>query len=282
MSPKTPAVQPVEETELGQVVHGLHGNPHGVLGPHPHDGAVTVRVLKPLASEVEVRWDGGSASLTHEHEGIWVGVIPLPDVPDYRVASSYAGDPIVLDDPYRFLPTLGDMDLHLINEGRHEQLWEVLGAHVRHYPGALEPVSGTSFAVWAPSARAVRIKADFNSWDGREHPMRQLGSSGVWELFVPGVRSGTAYKFVILGPDGEWREKADPMAAWAEKPADTASKIFETTYEWGDDAWLAERAKSSPVDAPMSVYEMHLGSWTCCLAGRASIQAASFHSYVDS
>jgi 1,4-alpha-glucan branching enzyme len=257
----TPAVLPVSEAELQQVVRGEHGNPHRVLGPHPHDGAVTVRVLKPLASRVEVRWDGGSAELTHEHEGIWVGIVPLPDVPDYRVAASYDADPIVLDDPYRFLPTLGDMDLHLINEGRHEQLWEVLGAHVRHYPGALEPVTGTSFAVWAPSARAVRIKADFNSWDGREHPMRQLGTSGVWELFVPGVRGGAAYKFVILGPDGEWREKADPMAAWAEVPADTASRIFETTYEWGDDEWLAARAGSSPVDRPMSVYEMHLGSW---------------------
>jgi 1,4-alpha-glucan branching enzyme len=261
MTPQARAVQPVAETELGQVVHGRHGNPHGVLGPHPYDGGVTVRVLKPLASGVEVRWDGGAVALTHEHEGIWVGVLPLADVPDYRVASSYGADPIVLDDPYRFLPTLGEMDLHLINEGRHEQLWEVLGANVQHYPGALEPVTGTSFAVWAPSARAVRIKADFNSWDGREHPMRQLGTSGVWELFVPGVGSGAAYKFVILGPDGEWREKADPMAAWAEVPADTASKIFETSYEWNDDAWLAARAQSSPVNGPMSVYEMHLASW---------------------
>ncbi|KQW52582.1 glycogen branching protein [Nocardioides sp. Root1257] len=260
-TPAGPAIQPVSATELDQVVRGEHGNPHGVLGPHPHEGAVTVRVLRPLASSVEVRWDGGSVDLSHEHEGIWVGVVPLPDVPDYRVATSYGAEPVVLDDPYRFLPTLGEVDLHLINEGRHEQLWEVLGARVRHYPGALEPVTGTSFAVWAPSARAVRIKADFNSWDGREHPMRQLGTSGVWELFVPGVRSGAAYKFVILGPDGEWREKADPMAAWAEKPADTASRIFESDYDWGDADWLAERAKGSPVNGPMSVYEMHLGSW---------------------
>ena len=257
----TPEVQPISTTELQQVVRGEHGNPHHVLGPHPHDGAVTVRVFKPLASRVEVRWDGGAIELTHELEGIWVGIVPLPDVPDYRIATSYGADPIVLDDPYRFLPTLGDMDLHLINEGRHEQLWEVLGARVHHYPGALEPVTGTSFAVWAPSARAVRLKADFNSWDGREHPMRQLGSSGVWELFLPDVRSGTAYKYVILGPDGEWREKADPMAAWAEVPADTASKVFESSYEWKDDAWLAARAQSSPVNGPMSVYEMHLGSW---------------------
>ena len=251
----------VDAAELTQVVRGEHGNPHGVLGPHPHDGGVTVRALKPLASRVVARWDGGEAELTHEHEGIWAGVIPLPDVPDYRLAVSYGPDEQVVDDPYRFLPTLGEMDLHLINEGRHEQLWDVLGARVHHYPGALEPVTGTSFAVWAPNARAVRVKADFNNWDGREHPMRQLGSSGVWELFVPDVGAGTSYKYVILGPDGQWREKADPMAFWAEKPADTASRVFESSYTWGDDAWLAARATKQPANEPMSVYEMHLGSW---------------------
>ncbi|WP_243060841.1 1,4-alpha-glucan branching protein GlgB [Nocardioides sp. SR21] len=251
----------VSTTELGQIANGEHGNPHGVLGPHPHDGAVTVRVLKPLAAKVAVRWDGGETDLTHEHDGVWVGVVPLPDVPDYRVAVTYGEHEQVVDDPYRFLPTLGEVDLHLINEGRHEQLWDVLGARVHHYPGALEPVTGTSFAVWAPSARAVRIKADFNSWDGREHPMRQLGTSGVWELFVPGVGSGTSYKYAVLGQDGEWREKADPMAAWAEKPADTASKVFESSYTWGDDEWLAERPSRQPVASPMSIYEMHLGSW---------------------
>ncbi|CAI9404812.1 1,4-alpha-glucan branching protein GlgB [Nocardioides sp. T2.26MG-1] len=262
----TPAVQPVSTAELHQIAHGEHGNPHGVLGPHPHDGAVTVRVLRPLATRVVVRWSDGSgtsgeAELSHEHEGVWAGVIPLPDVPDYRVAVSYGSDEIVVDDPYRFLPTLGEMDLHLINEGRHELLWQVLGARVHHYPSALGEITGTSFAVWAPSARAIRVKADFNSWDGREHPMRQLGTSGVWELFVPGVGAGTAYKYVILGPDGQWREKADPMAQWAERPADTASKVFESGYSWGDDAWLEQRATRQPVASPMSVYEMHLASW---------------------
>ncbi|MFC7493661.1 MULTISPECIES: 1,4-alpha-glucan branching protein GlgB [unclassified Nocardioides] len=266
MTTDTPDTLQVGTAELHQIAHGEHGNPHGVLGPHPHDGGVTVRVLRPLASQVAVRWggesgSGGEAELTHEHEGIWVGVIPLPDVPDYRVAATYGDHEVVHDDPYRFLPTLGEVDLHLINEGRHEQLWEVLGARVHHYPGALEPVHGTSFAVWAPSARAVRVKADFNSWDGREHPMRQLGTSGVWELFVPNVGSGTSYKFVILGPDGEWREKADPMAFWAERPADTASRVFESAYDWGDQAWIDARADRSPVSEPMSIYEMHLGSW---------------------
>jgi 1,4-alpha-glucan branching enzyme len=264
MSPKptqTPTAKAVDVDELDRLVRGEHGDPHTVLGPHPHEGAITVRVLKPLATRVAIRHSGGDTELTHEHEGVWVGVLALPDVPDYRVAVTYGGDELVLDDPYRFLPTLGEIDLHLINEGRHEQLWEALGARVHHYPGALEPVTGTAFAVWAPSARAIRVKADFNDWDGREHPMRQLGTSGVWELFMPNVGSGTAYKYAILGPDGEWREKADPMAAWAEVPADTASKVYETSYTWGDDEWIASRPSKQPVASPMSVYEMHLASW---------------------
>ena len=114
------------------------------------------------------------------------------------------------------------MDLHLINEGRHEQLWDVLGAHVRRYESPTGDVTGTSFAVWAPHARGVRVKGDFNSWDGREHPMRQMGVSGVWELFVPDVGAGTHYKYVILGADGEWREKADPMAAQTEVAPETS------------------------------------------------------------
>ena len=248
----------VSTHELDQVVNGEHGHPHHVLGPHVHEGGVTVRALKPLASSVTVVHAGGETPLTHEHAGIWVGRLDVADVPDYRLAVVYDGPATTLDDPYRFLPTLGATDLHLINEGRHENLWEVLGARVHRYAGG---VTGTSFAVWAPSARGVRLKSDFNSWDGREHPMRQLGTSGVWELFVPDVGSGTRYKFAILGADGEWREKADPMAFHTEVPPLTSSVVFESSYTWGDDAWMEARPAKQPVSAPMSVYELHLGSW---------------------
>lgn len=262
----TPTIKPVPVEELDQIVRGEHGHPHAVLGAHPHEGGVTVRVLKPLASRVAVlHGSAGSRAeteLTHEHEGIWVGVLPVAEVPDYRISVAYDGEPTVLDDPYRFLPTLGEVDLHLINEGRHEQLWDVLGAHVHHYETPLgETITGTSFAVWAPSARGVRVKASFNSWDGREHPMRQLGTSGVWELFVPGVGNGTGYKFLILGGDGEWREKADPMAFHTEVPPATSSVVFESSYTWGDEEWMTSRAGRQPVDEAMSVYEVHLGSW---------------------
>ena len=190
-------------------------------------------------------------------------MLPGADVPDYRLEVTYDdGHPHAVDDPYRFLPTLGEMDLHLINEGRHELLWTVLGARVHHYDTPFgDTISGTSFAVWAPAARAVRLKADFNSWDGREHPMRELGHSGVWELFVPGVGSGNAYKYVVLGADGQWREKADPMAAYAEVPPDTASKVFESSYEWGDGDWMTARPAKQHVHEPMSIYELHLASW---------------------
>ncbi|QBR91676.1 1,4-alpha-glucan branching protein GlgB [Nocardioides euryhalodurans] len=257
------AVLPVSHEELDLLVRGEHGHPHAVLGPHPHDGAVTVRVLKPLASSVVVAWGEERVSLDHEHEGVWVGVLPTTEVPGYRLEVSYDGGPTTLDDPYRFLPTLGEMDLHLINEGRHENLWDVLGARVHHYDGPLgDTVSGTAFAVWAPSARGVRVKGSFNSWDGREHPMRQLGQSGVWELFVPDTGSGTGYKFAILGADGQWREKADPMAFHTEVPPMTSSVVFESTYTWGDDEWMAARASGEPpVEHAMSTYEMHLGSW---------------------
>ena len=161
------------------------------------------------------------------------------------------------DDPYRHLPTLGEFDLYLIGEGRHEELWRVLGAHVRE----VGQTTGASFAVWAPNAHGVRVTGDFNGWDGRAYPMRSLGGSGVWELFVPGVGEGTRYKYAICGPDGVWREKADPMANAAEMPPATASVVYTSRHTWGDSAWIEARAEREPVREPMSIYEVHLGSW---------------------
>ncbi|MDF9715566.1 1,4-alpha-glucan branching protein GlgB [Nocardioides sp. ChNu-99] len=258
----SPQPRPVDPAELDLLVDGRHGQPHAVLGPHPHDGGVTVRVLRHLASSVEVVHGGRRTPLTHERSGVWVGVLPVAEVPDYRVQVRYGeGEPVLVDDPYRYLPTLGETDLHLVNEGRHEQLWTVLGAHVRHYAGADSPVSGTSFAVWAPRARGVRVKGDFSSWDGRELPMRQLGVSGVWEIFLPGVGAGAHYKYDVLGADGTWREKADPLAFHTEVAPLTASVVHESAHQWGDDAWMAERATKQPVAEAMSIYELHLASW---------------------
>ncbi|HET7734545.1 MAG TPA: 1,4-alpha-glucan branching protein GlgB [Nocardioidaceae bacterium] len=256
-----PSPAPASTEDLHRLVSGTHHDPHSVLGPHPHSGGVTIRTLRPWASSVSVVVGDLRYDMTHESYGVWVGVVPGTTVPDYRLEVAYDGPPRVVDDPYRFLPTLGEIDLHLIGEGRHEELWRVLGAHTRSYDGIAGSINGTSFAVWAPSAQGVRLVGDFNYWDGRAHPMRAMGSTGVWELFVPDIGDGTHYKFEVLGQDGVWRQKADPVAFRTETPPATASVVFTPTYEWGDQEWMEQRARKDPLASPMSTYEVHLGSW---------------------
>jgi len=263
MTPGPPA--PVDSGVLDDVAFGRHHDPHAVLGPHRYGGSLTVRVLRHGARSVAVEHAGGVVRLDPEHAGVWVGVLDVPDAVDYRLRVSYDDGPGERgDDAYRYLPTLGEVDLHLIGEGRHEQLWTVLGSHVRRYPahGAPGgPVTGTSFAVWAPNARAVSVVGDFNGWDPMSCPMRSLGSGGVWELFVPDLGAGALYKYDVLGQDGERRTKADPLARAAQHPPQTASRVTESDYAWGDGAWLACRERTAWHAAPMSVYEVHLGSW---------------------
>jgi 1,4-alpha-glucan branching enzyme len=264
-SPAGPRAKPVDDATIDHLVAGDFAQPHSVLGPHLHDGAVTIRVLRPLADSVVVVYGSGklteSVALTHERGGVWVGVLPVEQVPDYRLDVTYGGHTYRTDDAYRFLPTLGELDMHLVGEGRHEQLWEVLGSHTRAYETLHGTVQGTSFAVWAPNARGVRVVGDFNHWDGRANPLRSLGSTGIWELFVPDVGDYTTYKYEILGRDGIWRQKADPLARHTEVPPATGSKVFTSHYEWGDAAWLERRAASHAHREPMSIYEVHLGSW---------------------
>ncbi|GAB95694.1 1,4-alpha-glucan branching enzyme [Kineosphaera limosa] len=255
---------PVDPHELDLLVRGGHGDPHSILGAHPFEGGVTIRAFRPLAQTVQIELPDGSLHvMDHDYEGIWVRQLDDIEVSDYRLHVTYGDDyEHVQDDPYRFLPTLGEMDLYLIGEGRHEELWKVLGSHVRTYPGQMGEVHGASFAVWAPNARAIRVVGDFNRWDGQMHPMRALGSTGVWELFVPGVGENTPYKYEILGADGFWRGKADPLARHTECPPATASVVDESHYEWGDSEWMQQRAGNiEPHNGPMSVYECHLGSW---------------------
>jgi len=251
----------VPQDQLSAVAHGAYHDPHAVLGAHEGEGHVTLRALRPLADAVEFVTKTARYPARHEHHGIWVAAIPEPEVPDYQVASSYDNDIATGADPYSFAPTLGELDLHLIGEGRHEELWNVLGAHVRSIATDFGQVTGTAFSVWAPSARAVRVTGDFNHWDGTSHAMRSLGASGIWELFIPGIGPGTRYKYQILGPDGHWREKADPMAFATELPPATASVVTHSEYEWDDARWLQDRAETNPHLTPMSIYEVHLGSW---------------------
>nr|WP_261553783.1 1,4-alpha-glucan branching protein GlgB [Frankia tisae] len=248
--------------DLERLVNGTHHDPHALLGAHPAGDTTVVRVLRPDASAVTVLVGEDRHPATRLHSG-GVFAAALPGIlPDYRVEVAYPHDSHVVDDPYRHLPTLGEVDLHLISEGRHEELWKVLGAHLRELttPGGAT-VTGVGFAVWAPSARGVRLVGDFDFWDGRAFPMRSLGHSGIWELFVPGAGVGLRYKYEILGFDGVWRQKADPMAFRTEVPPATASVVTHSDYTWEDQDWLARRARTAWHAEPISVYEIHLGSW---------------------
>ncbi|MCG7287138.1 1,4-alpha-glucan branching protein GlgB [Cellulomonas sp. ACRRI] len=251
----------VDHDTLRAVASGTHHDPHSVLGAHLTPSGLVVRTLRPLADAVVVVTAGGSTPAVHEQDGIWVALLPETQVVDYRLDVTYGADTQRVDDPYRYLPTVQELDRHLIREGRHEQLWTVLGANVHRYPGTLGEVTGTAFAVWAPNARAVRVVGDFNHWQGAQHAMRSLGDSGVWELFVPGVGAGTRYKFEVVGADGSWRQKADPLAKGTEVPPATASVVVESDFTWGDQDWIDHRRSHDPHSGPMSIYEVHLGSW---------------------
>jgi 1,4-alpha-glucan branching enzyme len=246
-------------SDLERIVRREHSEPHALLGAHPlPGGGVVVRAWRPEAASVIVQPYGVELERVHP-AGVFEGVIEDGEAPlRYQLEVDYAdGGSFTVEDPYRFLPTLGDIDLHLIAEGRHEQLYDVLGAH----PRTVDGVDGIAFAVWAPAGRSVSVVGDFNSWDGRLHPMRALGAAGVWELFLPDCVVGTHYKYEIIAPDGEIRLKTDPLAFEVEVPPKTASIVNKSEYEWADADWLEARRSSSALDRPISIYEVHLGSW---------------------
>ncbi|MFI7409376.1 1,4-alpha-glucan branching enzyme [Streptomyces sp. NPDC049627] len=237
---------------------GTHHDPHSVLGAHPVPGGVAFRAFRPYALSVTVVAGDLRAELHDDGEGFFSGLLPLRDVPsDYRLLIAYEGTVQETEDAYRFLPALGELDLHLIGEGRHEQLWRALGAEPMTHQG----VTGTRFTVWAPNARGVSLAGTFNYWDGTGHPMRSLGGSGVWELFVPAIGEGELYKFEITRPDGSKTLRADPLARRTEAPPNTSSIVHASQHEWGDAAWLERRGSVPTHEAPFSVYEVHLPSW---------------------
>jgi 1,4-alpha-glucan branching enzyme len=233
-------------------------DPHACLGAHPAPGGVVVRAYRPDAESIRVLPMGVELE-RRGGNGLFEGTVEGAELPlAYELEVSYpTGDSYVFRDPYSFLPTVGELDVHLAGEGRHEQLYAKLGAHVREVDG----VGGVAFAVWAPNARSVSVVGDFNGWDGRLHPMRSLGASGIWELFLPGMPAQSRYKFEIRTRTGKLRLKADPFAFRTELPPKNASVVFETQYEWGDREWLAQRATGDALARPLSVYEVHLGSW---------------------
>ncbi|MFJ5044901.1 1,4-alpha-glucan branching enzyme [Streptomyces sp. NPDC088719] len=247
----------LDGADRGRLLAGDHHAPHDVLGAHPVPGGVLVRALRPFARSVTVVATGLRAELHDDGDGFFAGVLPVPEVPAYRLEVAYDDNTVEVEDPYRFWPAIGELDLHLIGEGRHEELWRALGAEPMEHQG----VAGTRFTLWAPNARGVRITGDFTYWDGTGFPMRSLGSTGVWELFLPGVGEGALYKYDICRPDGSHTVRADPMARRAEVPPATASIVTASHHEWQDADWMAHRGDRPVHEAPFSVYEVHLASW---------------------
>ncbi|MDT0450820.1 1,4-alpha-glucan branching enzyme [Streptomyces hesseae] len=249
---------PLDAPTRDRLLHGAHHDPHGVLGAHHVPGGIVVRALRPWAKGVAVVAKGLRAELLDEGDGLFAATLPLHRIPpDYRLLVTYEDTELTLDDPYRFLPALGELDLHLIGEGRHEELWQALGAR----PMTHQDVAGTRFTVWAPNAQGVCVVGDFNVWDSTVHPMRSLGGAGVWEVFLPGVGEGALYKFEITRPDGSRTLRADPMARRAEVPPANASIVDASHHVWRDADWMARRGARPVHEAPFSVYEVHLASW---------------------
>ena len=243
------------------VVRATHDQPHRFLGPHAAkvDGkkGFVVRSFHPAAENVELLGAGGRRAMAPVGDGLFAAWIPGRR-PSYRLSTSFAdGTTRESEDPYRFAPTLDEVDLYLLGEGTHLQLWRSLGARRKEIGG----VTGYAFSVWAPNARRVSVVGDFCHWDARLFQMRRLGSSGVFDLFFPGFPDGEIYKYEILTAEGATRLKADPLAQWAEVPSATASRTYHSSYEWGDPAWMEAHQDRDVTRLPMAIYEVHLGSW---------------------
>jgi 1,4-alpha-glucan branching enzyme len=238
-----------------------HGDPFAVLGRHRSGPTSVVRTYLPGARGVEIVRAADGATLGRlapgSVEGLFEG--PLDDAGRYLLRIEWPDAVQETEDPYDFPPLLGDLDLHLFAEGRHFELASMLGAN----PLTVDGVDGVRFAVWAPNAQRVAVIGDFNGWDRRRHPMRLRYPAGVWELFVPRVAAGARYKFDIAGAGGaRVGEKADPVARQAEVSPATASVVASSAaFEWRDAAWMEGRARRQAADAPISIYEVHAGSW---------------------
>jgi 1,4-alpha-glucan branching enzyme len=262
-------VPPRADPEIAAIVAGRHGDPFAFLGMHEAEGRLCVRTFLPDAAAMAVVDCASGAVAANGRRvhpaGLFVAAMPEGRLPfRYRLRARWGKDWREFDDIYRFSPVLGELDLHLLGEGNHLASYQKLGAH----PIVHEGVLGIAFAVWAPNARRVSVVGDFNLWDGRRMAMREHHGGGFWEIFVPGLGAGELYKYELLGPDGTLLPlKADPHAEAAEPPPGNASVVAApSAHAWRDDAWLAVRGQCNDREAPISIYEVHLGSWRRNLA----------------
>jgi 1,4-alpha-glucan branching enzyme len=264
-----PTPQPIHEpaTDAEKIVAAVHSQPHSYLGMHKADQGtakgVVVRAFVPDAAECEVV--ALSTKRSHpmkqiDTAGLFEVFLPRrKDVFKYQLRVTYPDGTVrQFWDPYSFLPTISEHDLYLFNEGTEHFIYKKLGAHTRTIDG----VDGVTFAVWAPSATRVSVVGNFNHWNGRAHPMRPLGASGVWEVFIPGLGDGELYKYEIRDGTGAILIKTDPFGTYFEGPPNNASIVHNTrNYTWRDGEWIARRASGEAIDRPISVYEVHAGSW---------------------
>ena len=251
------------KSDIDRIINADHHDPHSILGLHEKNGGVFIRAFDPEAAEISVV-DVHDRNKRHFMNRIGDTGFFAIFIPDRKVFAydlhivSYQGEHLVNRDPYSFLPLLGELDLYLFNEGTHYKIHEKLGAH----PLTVDGAPGVRFAVWAPNARRVSVAGDFNRWDGRRYPMRSLGHSGVWEIFIPGINEDAIYKYEIKAQNGDVFDKADPFGYAAELRPNTASRVWDQSrYEWDDDAWMEARREEHLLDRPFNLYEVHLGSW---------------------
>jgi len=259
-----PPASPAYPADIDAIVKGRHGNPFVVLGPQERWGQLSVSVFAPTAATVQVidKASGEQvAELERLHsEGFFSSFLPGRTERFAYTLRFAAGDHVwEAEDPYRFPPILSDVDEYLLGEGKHRHQYEKLGAH----PRVIEGIEGVAFCVWAPNAQRVSVVGDFNAWDGRRHPMRKRIGAGIWELFIPGLGKGEHYKYEIIGAHGERLPlKADPLSFYQELAPATASIVHGLVeHDWQDGDWMASRRVRQGLHAPMSIYEMHLGSW---------------------
>jgi 1,4-alpha-glucan branching enzyme len=250
----------ISADDLDRIAAADHPDPHAVLGPHEEAGELVIRVFRPDALAVRILAEGSPAGLeaTRVH-GLGIFEARLPGgspPPRYRVEARYPTSTLTIDDPYAFPTGLGELDLHLAAEGKHLEIYRRLGAHVREMDG----VRGTAFAVWAPQAQRVSVAGSFNAWDGRASAMRRVGN-GIWEIFIPGVAEGALYKYEIKTLQGPIVLKSDPYGRAMELRPRTASKVVTRAHAFEDAAWIAARAAGDARRRPLSIYEVHLGSW---------------------
>ncbi len=252
----------LSDDDFYPLIEARHCDPFRILGMRELQGRWVARVFRPDASKVTLVADGGRrVELPRVHDsGVFEAVLPGEGWPcAYQLEyTAHSGSSWTASDPYAFEPILGEMDVYLFNEGTHYDIYKKLGAHVLERNG----VRGVHFAVWAPAAQRVSVTGDFNGWDGRVHAMRKLVPSGIWEIFIPGVGEGAHYKFEIRGPHGDVFLKTDPYAFFAQHDTQTGCMVFDLNrYKWADEQWMENRRTKDLYASPMSIYEVHLGSW---------------------